>query len=156
MTDENMIERANKAIAGIESIHRTGIKVLDVRERYTKLLMPLAGNVNHVGIMYAGSLFTLGEIPGGILHVASFDSTRFFPIVKEVNIRFRRPASTDVTLEKEISTEMVDQVQKEAEENDKADFYLEMDITDANGEVVAIVKGTWQIRRIPEGMELSL
>ena len=156
MTDENMIERANKAIAGIESIHRTGIKVLDVRERYTKLLMPLAGNVNHVGIMYAGSLFTLGEIPGGILHVASFDSTRFFPIVKEVNIRFRRPASTDVTLEKEISTEMVDQVQKEAEENDTADFYLEMDITDANGEVVAIVKGTWQIRRIPEGMELSL
>ncbi len=156
MTDENMIERANKAIAGIESIHRTGIKVLDVRERYTKLLMPLAGNVNHVGIMYAGSLFTLGEIPGGILHVASFDSTRFFPIVKEINIRFRRPASTDVTLEKEISPEMVDQVQKEAEENDKADFYLEMDITDANGEVVAIVKGTWQIRRIPEGMELSI
>ena len=61
-----MIEEKYKSLAtyvesGIEGIRRTGLKVLALQDRYVKLLMPLQGNVNHVGIMYAGSLFTIGE-----------------------------------------------------------------------------------------------
>ena len=149
MTKEEMKAIAEMAIDGINPIKRTGIQVLEVRPRYTKILMPLKGNVNHVGMMYAGSLFTIGEIPGGILHIASFDVNRFFPIVKEINIRFRRPATTDVTLEMELGEEQVDHILAEAEEKGKADFSLEMEIKDAAGEVVAIVNGTWQIRKIP-------
>ncbi len=148
MTSEEMKAIAEMAIDGINPIKRTGIQVLEVRPRYTKILMPLKGNVNHVGMMYAGSLFTIGEIPGGILAIASFDVNRFFPLVKEVNIRFRRPATTDVTLEMELGKEQVDRIQAEAEEKGKADFSLEMEIRDAAGEVVSIVNGTWQIRRI--------
>ena len=152
-----MIEEKFKAIAdfaesSIEGIRRTGIKVLEMRDRYAKMVMPLEGNVNHVGMMYAGSLFTIGEFSGGIIHGASFDCTRFFPIVTEVTIRFRRPALTDVTLEVTLSKEAAENIQREAEEKGKANFILDLEIKDAGGETVALVHGTWQIRKLPEGM----
>lgn len=61
--------------------------------------MPGAGNENHIGSMYAGALFTLAEIPGGALFLTSFDSARFYPIVKEMTLRFRRPAKGDIRVE---------------------------------------------------------
>jgi hypothetical protein len=153
-----MIEEKYKVAAkyietGVEGIKRTGIKVLAMRDRYVKTLMPLEGNVNHVGIMYAGSLFTIGEAMGGAIWGASFDVRRFFPIVKEVTIKFRRPVVTDVTLELEMSEEDADRIQQEAEEAGKADYTLDLELKDTNGETVSLVHGIWQIRKIPEGTE---
>jgi len=141
---------------GVEAIARTGVKALECRERYVKLLMPLAGNTNHIGIMYAGSLFTLGEVPGGAIFGASFDGTKYVPIVKEVSIRFRRPAMTDVTLEVSMEKDTVDTLTKEVESKGKADFPLQLEIKDASGEVVALVSGIWQIRALPPGMASPL
>jgi len=62
-------------------------------------LIIIIGNGDHVDTMYAGALFTLGEFAGGILHIGPFDCMKFFPIVKELNICFRRPALTDVVME---------------------------------------------------------
>ena len=153
-----MIEDKYKAVAeyvesGVEGIKRTGLRVLAMRDRYLKTLMPLAGNVNHVGIMYAGSLFTIGECMGGAICGAAFDYGRFFPIVKEVSIKFRRPVVTDVTLELEMGQEEADRIQQEAEEKGKADFTLDLELKDANNETVSTVHGVWQIRKIPEGMD---
>jgi acyl-coenzyme A thioesterase PaaI-like protein len=138
---------ADKLIVdAVEGIKRTGIRVVSLRDRCAKMLMPLEGNVNHVGMMYAGSLFTLGEIAGGAIYVVSFDMTRLFPIVKEVNIRFRRPAMTDVIMEVELSAEEASRIQAEALEKGKADFVLNLELEDADGQVVSIVEGTWQVR----------
>jgi acyl-coenzyme A thioesterase PaaI-like protein len=95
MMDERYRDIARYAESAVEGIRRTGLRILEMRERYARVLMPLESNINHVGMMYAGSLFTLGEAAGGILYGASFDTARFFPIVVEVNIRFRRPATTE-------------------------------------------------------------
>ncbi|MBW1644050.1 MAG: YiiD C-terminal domain-containing protein, partial [Deltaproteobacteria bacterium] len=113
-----------------------------------KLKAPLSSNENHVGIMYAGALFTLAEVPGGSLFYTSFDPTKYYPIVKDMYIRFRRPAATDVTIEMRMSEEEVDRVQAEADKNGKADFILEGEIKDETGEVVALSKGTYQIRAV--------
>ena len=87
--------------------------------------------------------------------MVSFDVTRLFPIVKEVQIRFRRPAMTDVTMEVELSPEEASRIQAEALEKGKADYELNLVLEDAGGEVVSTVAGTWQVRTIPEGMQLS-
>ncbi len=152
-----MIEKQYKVIAdycqnGIPAIKRTGLTIVDMSERYVKIRMPLEGNANHIGMMYAGSLFSIGEISGGVIHGASFDTEKYVPIVKEVSIRFRRPALTDVTLEVAITKEEADRIQNEAGEKGKADFALSLEIKDASGEVVSIVNGTWQIRKMPEGI----
>ena len=152
MIDEKYTGADKLLVDAVEGIKRTGIRVLSLRDRYAKMLMPLEGNGNHVGMMYAGSLFTLGEIAGGAIHLVSFDVTRLFPIVKEVRIRFRRPATTDVTMKVELSAEEASRIQAEALEKGKADFAMKIELEDANGEVVSIVNGTWQVRAIPEGM----
>jgi acyl-coenzyme A thioesterase PaaI-like protein len=153
--DEEYRDTAELALGAVEGIKRTGIRALALRDRYAKLLMPLEGNVNHVGTMYAGSLFTLGEIAGGAIHMVSVDTTRLVPIVKEVNIRFRRPAMTDVTMEVELSAEEASRIEAEALEKGKADYVLHLELKDANAEVVSTVVGTWQSRRIPEGMRVA-
>ena len=152
MIDEKFAGVCDMAIASVPGIERTGLQVLELRERYAKALMPLnEGNINHVGIMYAGSLFTLGEFSGGIIHLVSMDFTRFIPIVKQVSIRFRRPARTDITMEVSMSEQDAKRLEAEAEKNDKADFELNLELKDDSGETVAEVIGTWQIRKIPEG-----
>jgi acyl-coenzyme A thioesterase PaaI-like protein len=152
LIEEKYREAAKIAVSAVPAIERTGIRVLALRDRYAKMLMPIEGNVNHVGMMYAGALFTLGEIAGGAIHMVSFDVTRLFPIVKEVKIRFRRPATTDVTMEVELSPERAARIQSEALETGKADYELDLELRDANSEVVSIVSGTWQVRVIPPGM----
>ncbi len=148
-----MIDEKYKALAlfvesGIEGIGRTGLKVLSLRERHVKLLMPLQGNVNHVGIMYAGSLFTIGEVMGGAIFGASFNMSQYYPLVKEVHIRFRRPALTDITLEVELSEEQAVRIRTELEEKGKADFSLDLELIDARGEAVSLVQGIWQGRKM--------
>ncbi len=156
MIEEKYKKVAEIAIDLVEGIKRTGMSVISLKDRYGKLLMPLAGNGNHVGIMYAGSLFTLGEVTGGIIPAVAFDIKRFYPIVKEVTIKFVAPAMTDVTIECSITEDEAESVQAAAEENGKADFVMDLEIKDVNEKVVSIVKGTWQIRKIPEELKESL
>ena len=134
--------------SSIQIVKHMGLKVVSMQDRYVKLLMPLKNNINHVGTMYAGSLYTLGEIMGGAIFLASFDIGKYYPLVKDVQIRYRRPALTDITVETSLSEDQVEQIQKELEEKGKADFNLDLELIDANGEVVAMLKGTWQGRKI--------
>ena len=51
-----------------------------------------------------------------------------------------------------MSREDAERIQKEAEQNGKADFSLELEIKDADGEVAALIDGIWQIRQISGGI----
>jgi thioesterase domain-containing protein len=124
-----------------------GLKVVDMKERYVKLMMPLNKNINHIGTMYAGSLFTLGEIMGGAIFVASMDINKYFPLVKEIQIRYLRPATTDITVETSFSQDQIKSIISVLEEKGKSDVPLELNLIDTHGEVVAIVTGTWQVRK---------
>lgn len=142
-------EAVRAAIAkGIPFVANSGIEVEVLEKGYTKMRMPFAPNKNHVGTMYAGALFTLAEFPGGAIFLSSFDTTRFYPIVRDMSIRFRRPATTDVWVEVRVSDEFVQKVQDEAAANGKADYEWESELKDANGTVVAIAKSIFQLRKI--------
>ncbi|MDP3845709.1 MAG: YiiD C-terminal domain-containing protein [Pseudomonas sp.] len=131
----------------IAFVKRSNLKALVLEPGFVRLQMPLAGNQNHLGSMYAGALFTLAEIPGGALFMTSFDVTRFYPIVKEMNLRFRRPATGDIYVEARMSAEQIEQLQSEAQIQGKADYLLELELTDASGEVVALSRGLYQLRK---------
>ena len=129
-------------------VERCGVETLDVDRGYCKMKMPLAPNLNHVGIMYAGALYTLAELPGGAIYMTSFDTSRFYPIVKDMRIRFRRPATTDITVEVRVDESEIERIQAEAEANGKCDFEWDTELKDANGEVVALTHNVYQLRRI--------
>lgn len=130
----------------IAFVHRSGLKAEVLEPGHVRLRMPLAGNQNHIGSMYAGALFTLAEIPGGALFLTSFDAQRFYPIVKEMNLRFRRPATGDIRVEASLTDEEIQRLQKQATEEDKAEYVLQLQLTDDSGEVVAESRGLYQLR----------
>lgn len=129
-------------------VERCGVETLDVDRGYCKMRMPLAPNLNHVGIMYAGALYTLAELPGGAIYLTSFDTSRFYPIVKDMRIRFRRPATTDITVEVRLDDAEIERIQAEAEASGKCDFEWDTELKDASGEVVALTHNVYQLRRI--------
>lgn len=130
----------------IAFVKRSGLKAEVLEPGHVRLRMPLAGNENHIGSMYAGALFTLAEIPGGALFLTSFDVQRFYPVIKEMNLRFRRPATGDIQVEARLDAEQIERLQREAIEHGKAEFPLDLELTDATGEVVAYSHGLYQLR----------
>jgi thioesterase domain-containing protein len=135
----------------IPFLERTGIVVDHAERGFVRLRMPFEPNVNHVGMMYAGALFTLAEVPGGTIFLTTFDTTKYYPIVKDLQIRFRRPAMTDITVEVRIDDDEVARITAEAEANGKADYAWECELVDATGEVVAISRNTYQMRAFDLG-----
>ena len=130
----------------IAFVKRSGLKAEVLEPGFARLRMPLQGNQNHIGSMYAGALFTLAEIPGGALFLTSFDARRFYPVIKEMNLRFRRPAMGDILVEARLSAEQIAQLEEQASREGKADYLLELQLTDGNGEVVAESRGLYQLR----------
>jgi len=145
LTTEIMKSLIEKSFPFVE---RMGMKVLVIEPRMVKLFVPLQGNENHIGSMYAGALFTIAEIPGGALFLSTFDVSRFYPVVKEMTIKFVKPAKTDVTVEMVMSVSEVKRIEAEAEKNGKAEFVLEGEVKDTNGEVVSVSRGIYQLRSI--------
>lgn len=131
----------------IDFVKRSGLKAEVLEPGRVCLRMPLQGNQNHIGSMYAGALFTLAEIPGGALFLTSFDAQRFYPLIKEMNLRFRRPASSDILIEATLSAEEIERIQNEAEREGKAEYLLELQLRDTQGEVVAESRGLYQLRK---------
>lgn len=131
----------------IAFVKRSGLKAEVLQPGFVRLRMPLQGNQNHIGSMYAGALFTLAEIPGGALFMTSFDVQGYFPIIKEMNLRFRRPATTDILVEACMSAEQISLISTQASTEGKADYRLDLELKDSHGEVVAISQGLYQMRK---------
>ena len=131
----------------IAFVKRSGLKAEVLEPGFVRLRMPLQGNQNHIGSMYAGALFTLAEIPGGALFMTSFDVQGYYPIIKEMNLRFRRPANGDILVEARLSEEQVAQITAQADADGKANYRLDLELKDADGEVVAISQGLYQMRK---------
>jgi len=132
----------------IPVIHRLGIRIVEVRDGLIVGTAPLAGNLNYQGSMYAGTLFGLGEALGAVVFAANFDLSRFTATVKDVQIRYRRPAMTDVRAEASLDASTVARLKREADNAGKAEFVLDAELTDTAGVLVATTHGTYQVRRL--------
>ena len=128
-------------------LERCELQILELERGHCRLLLPLTPNINHIGTVYAGALFTLAEVPGGPVYLSSFDISQFYPIVKDMQIRFRRPATTDVTVSVTISDEEIKRIQDTASTEGKCDYEWDVEIIDAHGEVVALTHNIYQLRK---------
>lgn len=140
------VTQANEAIHVIQFVERAGIRVDEVGPGRCVLSMPEEPNINHFGTVYAGAIYTLGEVPGGILFFATFDTERFFPLVKSSQIRYRAPGRGRLSVEATIDADEVARLEAEADEHGKAEWELDLDITDEEGTVVAQMTSQYQMR----------
>ncbi|MBF0350975.1 MAG: PaaI family thioesterase [SAR324 cluster bacterium] len=124
---------------------RNGFKVLKVEPGYVQCQIPLKINKNHFGTMYAGALFTLAEMPVGVMALLEFDS-KFYPLLKEMTVQFVNVAKSAATIEYRLSAEERARIEAEALKNGKCEFTMDGELKDAEGITVAISRGVYQIR----------
>ena len=147
MTDD-LLDSATETIQTLIPLLATmGVRVVELAPGRVSTEIPFEGNGNHVGTMYAGSLFTVCEVIGGIISTATFDGSRFAPIVKGAEIRFLRPATSTVRASASLDEQTVARVTAAADADGKADFPLEITAVDAEGTVVATLRGDYQLRK---------
>lgn len=143
---DEVAARATAGLYAISIIEEMGIEVLEVGPGRCLLRAPAEPNANHFGTMYAGVLYTLGECPGGVLFFATFDATRFFPLVTGSSIRYLKPAIGPITVEATMDLDEVARLTAEAEERGKASWDLDLELVDGEGDVVATVSSHYQMR----------
>lgn len=134
-------------VTAVEFAVRTGLRKVAMGPGGIKLLMPLEGNGNHVGTMYAGALFTLAEIVGGTVFRTYMLNPGVFPIVKGLNIKFVRPARTDITVEYRMEQADADKILAECLSKGKANYDISLELKDEDGQVVAVTEGFYQLRK---------
>jgi acyl-coenzyme A thioesterase PaaI-like protein len=139
---------AEKVFASAQVLQRTGMQLAAIEPNRVHLKMPLDGNTGAPGVMYAGSLFALAEAAPGLLLLNKFDPARFGPTCASVNIRFRRPAKSDVDLHMSVSNEQFSALEKEAIEKGKASADFNLDLTDQKGEAVAVAEVKYVLFKI--------
>ena len=138
----NYLEKA------IKIIEKMGMRILDFQKYSVKIILPKEQNVNHIGTIYAGSLFSLADYAGGVLFYATFDMKKYYPVLKEVMITFKKPGTTDITCEASMSPAQAEQIKSITDETGKADWVLDLELKDEKGDVCSIVHGIFQMRKI--------
>ncbi|MBA2318080.1 MAG: YiiD C-terminal domain-containing protein [Euzebyales bacterium] len=131
---------------GFPFVERLGVRLDAIEPGYCRMTAPMEGNGNHIATMYASALFTLAELPGGAIFLSSFDASRYYPIVKGMDIRFLKPARTGITVEVRITEEDVQRIQAVATEAGKADYSWDCELVDTDGVVVARSVNDYQLR----------
>jgi acyl-coenzyme A thioesterase PaaI-like protein len=149
MTDDagSLIETMNAALEStIPIAGQMGVRVAEVRRGFAATTVPVEGNGNHFGVIYAGVQFTVAEVLGGIIALSTFDTTKYFPLVKNVDIKFVSMARSELRAEAGLDDETIARIEAEAAERGKADFTMEAVVTDTDGKTVATTRGLYQLR----------
>jgi thioesterase domain-containing protein len=127
-------------------VDRMGIRVVELRPGYVEAHAPMDGNGNHLGTMYAGTLFAIAEMLGGAIALASFDGTKVYPVVKDLRISYRRPARTGVTARASMTEAQIAEIAATVDANGRAPFSLVAQLFDDDGDLVAETDGNYQLR----------
>ena len=123
------------------------VEVVELERTSVAARIPAGPNVNHFGTAYAGSLFTVAEVLGGLQPRPSLAAEGGVPLIKSMTIDFLRPATTDVVSRASITEDEIARILAEYAERGKSDFELVAEVTDEAGTVVARTRGLYQLRR---------
>jgi acyl-coenzyme A thioesterase PaaI-like protein len=145
MTDA--VAQLNAGLAQlVPRAHEMGVRFVEAAPGTVRASLPVEGNGNHFGTIYAGVIFTLAEVLGGALHFATFDATTHYPLVRSMSIDFVAAGRTALTAQATLDAESVARVRAEAAGGGKPRFELHAIVCDEAGTVVATTVGDYQLR----------
>ena len=108
---------------------------------------PLNNNTkNHVNIFHAGPMWMTAEYLGGLIAAHNLDDPKYQPVIAGLNIKFLRPAMTDITAETEFSPADASAMKDALEATGRFAYKLHVVIKDTAGKVVAEADGDYLIK----------
>lgn len=126
-----------------------GLEVESVEEGHVRLKMPFARPVeNHLGIAYAGAIFALAEIAGGVTMLSVFDTSEVTLIIRRLEIDFVRPSRRDLFCDVELPTATVGEARAAIAAQGNANVSLPIEVTDERGRVIARVRADYYLRSL--------
>ncbi|WP_324828519.1 PaaI family thioesterase [Qipengyuania zhejiangensis] len=118
-------------------VERTGMRRIEERRGHSRLLMPLEPNANHVDVMYLGAFCVLAEAAAAGPGISILDTTRYFPIIKDIAVDFHRMAASDVIGEFSLSEDAIADLLADLDRKGSATYLAEVPMHDADGVLVA-------------------
>jgi len=135
-------------IDGIPLARFIGLQVDEVGPGMVRLHMPFTPNTqNHLGTAYAGGIFSLAELAGGVLLVSSFDPAQHLMLARRLEIEYLHPGRGTLSCAPRLPDDLVAETRATIAQQGKADLSLSIEVMDADGEVVAHVQATYYLRR---------
>jgi acyl-coenzyme A thioesterase PaaI-like protein len=103
---------------------------------------------NHVGSQHAGALFSAGEAASGGAFLGAFAEHlgSLTPLAKSASIDYRKIARGPITAVGSLSGN-VDELMGKIEADGRVEFPIEVEMSDAEGNVVATMTVRWHVRR---------
>ena len=106
---------------------------------------------NHIGTLHAGALFSLAESASGLAMMAGVAErlAGVTPLAAKAEITYKKVARGDVTADARIEGG-VDAVLATLDAEGRVRFPVVVDVADESGEVCAVVRVEWHLKRHPE------
>src|SRR3954452_16184236 len=103
---------------------------------------------NHVGSQHAGALFSAGEAASGGAFLGAFAEHlgSLTPLARSAQIDYRKIARGAITATATLGAEVGDLMDR-IESDGRVEFPVEVELTDAGGQVVASMTVAWHVRR---------
>lgn len=140
----------------IPIIHFSGFAVEKLKDRDITVSMPMGPNTNHVGIMYAGSLFILIEMAGAAVFATTYDYDRYTLINKGMSIRYLKPSMTKTYCHLSISKEDAEAKIKPVDDRGRGDWIIDITAVDEKGVEVCKANCNYYVLVNKERGKLSL
>jgi acyl-coenzyme A thioesterase PaaI-like protein len=126
-----------------------GLETTTVAEDHGAVRLPDDEKLrNHVGSQHAGGLFSAGEAASGAAFVGAFLDVmgEITPLAESAEIAYRKLAKGQITATARFG-EDADALKAKLREEGRIRFPVQVEMTDADGNVVAEMTVRWYVRR---------
>ncbi len=146
MTDFDLIAKGMSQ--AVPFVGYLGVEVTSIGEGEATAILPERSELlNHVGSQHAGALFTVAETASGAAFVGAFlermaDVT---PLARSAEISYDKIANGTITATARLGVP-AEQALATLDADGKVEFPCEVELTDADGAVVAVASVRWHVR----------
>ena len=126
-----------------------GLELVEVGDGRGVVKLPDAKELqNHVGSQHAGALFSAGEFASGGAFVGAFveHMGSITPLARSAEIDYRKLARGEITATGTLS-ESKEALLGRLEADGRVEFPIEVEMSDADGQVVAAMTVHWHVRQ---------
>ncbi len=105
---------------------------------------------NHLGTFHASAQFALAEACSGLSLLKNFPHLEncVVPVLRKSEVKFKKPASSDITAIAEITPEQKDQFERQLDKKGRASLAVIVDVTTQDGTVTMTGTYEWFVQKL--------